>query len=328
MLVWGEIVKALQAAQRCVLVSLAEVQGSSPREAGARMVVRPDMSFSGTIGGGRLEYEALHEAVSLMRESRDSFFQISSYALGPELGQCCGGRVKVAFEVFEASDISLAQRFSTQECAGEFAVVANICGRNKPIRRVVNAYEVTSEDPQIAINQGKLKERFGTLQPHLYIFGAGHVGKAVMLAMAPLGFKITVIDERAEILPKIVASNIRCVHLNEPQNIVRNLEPGNYVLVMTHDHKRDHAIVDAAVRRTDLSYIGLIGSATKRARTLSRFKNSGIPETQSNQLVCPVGLTEIKSKKPSDIAISIAAQLLVVKEGQIAISDRARKIAS
>lgn len=327
MLVWGEVTAALEATQRCVLVSILESVGSSPREVGTRMVVRPNMTFKGTIGGGRLEYDALHEAVLMMKKT-DSLFQTRSYALGPDLGQCCGGRVKIAFEQFDESNLKTAHDFSTQEGVGNFSTIANVCGSDGLERHVLPAPYCDENGPAIALNQGKLTERFGEDRPHLYLFGAGHVGKAVVLAMAPLGFKISWIDERAEIFPKYVPSNIRCIHLHEPQVIVKNLEPGNYVIVMTHDHKRDHAIVDAAVRRSDLAFVGLIGSATKCARTLSRFKSSGISEAQCKQLVCPVGITEIKSKKPSDIAISIAAQLLVVKEEQMSNSKRGFRLAS
>ncbi|GHB34430.1 xanthine dehydrogenase accessory protein XdhC [Pseudovibrio japonicus] len=327
MLVWGEVLSALDATGRCVLVSIVDVAGSSPREVGARMVVRPDMSFKGTIGGGRLEFDVLHEAVSLMK-SDSANFQTRSYALGPDLGQCCGGRVEIAFEQFFLNFRDIAQDFSTKECMGIFSTTANICSSGSVERHVLPPAMSSSESAEIVLNQGKLTERFGEDRPHLYLFGAGHVGKALVLAMAPLGFRISWIDERNEIFPKYLPSNIRCIHLNEPQVIVKNLEPGNYVIVMTHDHKRDHAIVDAAVRRTDLAFIGLIGSATKRARTLKRFKDSGISEAQSKQLVCPVGITEIKSKKPSDIAISIAAQLLVVKEKQISNAQGGFRFAS
>ncbi len=316
MRVWGEILSALDAVGRCVLVSIVDVAGSSPREAGTRMVVRPDMSFMGTIGGGRLEYDVLHEAVSLMSEG-GAAFQIRSYVLGPDLGQCCGGRVEIAFEQFHFNYRSRAQEFSTQENAGIFSTTANTCSSGPLERQVLPPSMCRADSAENVLNQGILTERFGEDRPHLYLFGAGHVGKALVLAMAPLGFQISWIDDRREIFPKYLPSNIRCIHLNEPQVVVKNLEPGNYVIVMTHDHKRDHAIVDAAVRRTDLAFIGLIGSATKRARTLKRFKDSGVSEAQSKQLVCPVGITEIKSKKPSDIAISIAAQLLMVKEKQM-----------
>lgn len=327
MLVWGEVLSALDAASQCVLVSIVGVAGSSPREVGARMVVRPDMSFKGTIGGGRLEYDVLHEAVSLM-ESDGADFKTRSYALGPDLGQCCGGRVEIAFEQFNLTYHSRAQDFSTRECVGNFSTTANTCSSGGLERHVLPPEMCSADSEKIVLNQGKLTERFGEDRPHLYLFGAGHVGKALVLAMAPLGFQISWIDERHEIFPKYLPSNIRCIHLNEPQVIVKNLEPGNYVIVMTHDHKRDHAIVDAAVRRTDLAFIGLIGSATKRARTLKRFKDSGISEAQSKQLVCPVGITEIKSKKPSDIAISIAAQLLVAKEKQISNAQGGFRFAS
>ncbi|KZL17561.1 putative xanthine dehydrogenase subunit A [Pseudovibrio axinellae] len=327
MLVWSEVLSALDAAGRCVLVSILDVAGSSPREAGARMVVRPDMSFKGTIGGGRLEYDLLHEAVSMMKRGQTAFVS-QSYALGPDLGQCCGGRVQVALEQFDLNYRGRAQDFSAQEVLGNFSTIANICSSKSLERQVLSPAMCDPNSAEIVLNQGKLTERFGQDRPHLYLFGAGHVGKALVHVLAPLGFQVSWIDERREIFPEYVPSNIRCIHLHEPQVIVKNLEPGNYILVMTHDHKRDHAIVDAAVRRTDMAYIGLIGSATKRARTLKRFKDSGLSEAHSKQLVCPVGITEIRSKKPSDIAISIAAQLLVVKDQQMSAAKGGFRFAS
>ncbi len=327
MQVWGEIVTALEAAGSCVMVSIVRVRGSSPREIGARMIVRPDMSFRGTIGGGRLEYDALHEAVLIMKTKQPAF-QTRSYALGPDLGQCCGGYVLLAFEPISLNYLEIAQRFSTQERMGNFSTTANTCSTSS-LQRTISATGICDpQTPEIALDHGTLQERFGAPAPHLFLFGAGHIGKALTLAMAPLGFQISWIDERKEVFPKYVPSNTRCIHLNEPQVIIKSLEPENYVLVMTHDHHRDHAIVDAAIRRTDLAYVGMIGSRTKRLRTLKRFKNSGIPEEHCKQLVCPVGLDEVKGKKPAEIAISIAAQLLVVKEKQLSIAPGGLRVVS
>lgn len=119
MLVWGEVLSALDATGQCVLVSIVNVAGSSPREVGARMVVRPDMSFKGTIGGGRLEFDVLHEAVSLMK-SDSVDFQTRSYALGPDLGQCCGGRVEIAFEQFFFSISVILHKTFPQKNVWEF----------------------------------------------------------------------------------------------------------------------------------------------------------------------------------------------------------------
>src|SRR5262245_10994017 len=122
MSVWPTIERFIAEQGAAVLVTLADAQGSSPREPGARMVVRPDGGFSGTIGGGALEWAALAEAQSML--ARGDAFRRVSKALGPDLGQCCGGRVIVTLERFDPHDHGLVAAFARAERAGPFVTVA------------------------------------------------------------------------------------------------------------------------------------------------------------------------------------------------------------
>ncbi len=123
MSVWPTIERFIAEHGSAVLVTLADAQGSSPREAGARMVVRPDGGFSGTIGGGALEWIALAEAQSMLARGED--FRRLSKALGPDLGQCCGGRVVVTLERFDARDRASVAALAQAERAGAFVTLAS-----------------------------------------------------------------------------------------------------------------------------------------------------------------------------------------------------------
>src|SRR5580692_4883514 len=142
--VWPTIERFLAEHGAAVLVTLAERAGSSPREVGARMVVRPDGRFSGTIGGGALEWLALAEAQQMMaaRGGTSAAFRRLHKALGPELGQCCGGRVVVTLERFDAADLGKVAPFAAAEHAGRLLTVADA---GKPTSRVVVGEDVVGK---------------------------------------------------------------------------------------------------------------------------------------------------------------------------------------
>ncbi|MEN9755297.1 MAG: hypothetical protein RLZ07_1679 [Pseudomonadota bacterium] len=148
----------------------------------------------------------------------------------------------------------------------------------------------------------------------LYLFGAGHVGRALVMALAPLPFTVTWIDERAEIFPDYVPRNVNVKRVANPLDEVGNIPHQGFCLVMTHSHPLDLALVGAALQRNDLAYIGLIGSATKRARFESRLRQSGQGAVALKRLICPVGLPGLYGKEPAIIAASIAGDLLIRRQ--------------
>ncbi|MEM8752186.1 MAG: xanthine dehydrogenase accessory protein XdhC, partial [Pseudomonadota bacterium] len=210
-----------------VLVSVAAVEGSAPREVGAWMLVRED-GFDGTIGGGALEWAALAAAREMLAsgETRREIDQ----PLGPALGQCCGGRVRLTLE---------------------------------------------RDAPQPSTASG----------PAVLVFGAGHVGAALVRALAPLPVSATVVDERADLLAPLAAL-ARTVVSALPEAEVAAAPPGAAFVVLTHDHALDFMIAEAALRRGDAGYVGMIGSATKRARLAAALARAGLSD---ERLVCPIG---------------------------------------
>lgn len=248
-----------------IRVTVVETRGSTPREAGASMLVTSD-GISGTIGGGQLEWKAIERARRLLEEGNDD--ATLDLPLGPLLQQCCGGHV-----VLE-------------------------------LRRVMGE---AADDP---------KER-----PTVALFGAGHVGRAVVAALALLPFRVRWADVRGD-FPDPLPANVS-VALHE----IATVPTGAFVLVMTHSHPLDLDLVEAALRRDDLAWIGLIGSMTKRRRFEGQLRARKVARPAIDRLVCPIGIRGIDGKEPAVIAASVAAQLLMAFEAQAARSSLPRHVA-
>jgi xanthine dehydrogenase accessory factor len=198
MRVWPVIERVLGAHGTCALVSVVDAQGSSPREPGARMIVTPE-GFHGTIGGGTLEWKALAAAQSLLGKPRA--VKMVNQSLGPDLGQCCGGRVKLAIESFDRSDLDDVKALSLREAEGPFDIRGRIPGLD-------------------------ITETFGSRRRRVYVFGAGHVGRALVLALAPLPFDIVWSDPRPESFPGAAPSNATIVH-GDPLRAMANVPDGS-----------------------------------------------------------------------------------------------------
>jgi xanthine dehydrogenase accessory factor len=309
--VWPTVERFLTEHGAAVLVTLAQAQGSSPREAGARMMVRPDGRFSGTIGGGALEWLALAEAQSMMAGPGASYRRLNK-ALGPELGQCCGGRVVVTLERFGAADMDRVSRLAAAERAGGFTTVAE---PGRPMARTVAPAELVPPVSAYAqLADGRIAERFGSDATALYLFGAGHVGQCLVLALAPLPFAVSWIDPRAGAFPSHVPGNVTCRTDNEPVHLLEQAPDGAFIAIMTHSHALDLDVAAAALKARRFPYVGLIGSATKRARFASTLRQIGMAGDDIDRLICPIGLTEIHDKAPAAIAAATAAQLLIRRE--------------
>ena len=234
----------------CVVVRIIKAEGSTPRNVGAAMLVTQG-GFKGTIGGGTLEWLAMAEAQKLLGQPKTKK-QIQKH-LGPDLGQCCGGRVTLEFENFNADDVPVF----------------------KP-----DVVEPTQ----------------------LHLWGAGHVGRATIMALAPLPFHTTWWDVRDNAFPTHVPENVTC-RIGSPAD----MQTPGLVLVMTHSHALDFEIVDYALRNPSFSHVGLIGSETKRARFAKRLHDA---QVNTQRFFCPIGQKSISSKHPAVIAATVAVQLL------------------
>lgn len=257
------------------LVEVAATKGSTPREAGAFMLVSASAIF-GTIGGGQLEYMAIDKARQMLgkgtrspaREApldADEVCATLDVPLGPEIGQCCGGRVEVLIRLVD----------STME------------GR--------------------LIAQAEAEEEH---LPHVYLFGGGHVGQALAASLELLPVRVIVVETRSEALegmPQTVETRLTPM----PEAVVREAPAGSAFAILTHDHALDFLIVAEALKRDDTAYVGMIGSKTKKATFRSWFlKSAEGSEAEFNRLVSPIGGSAVKDKRPTVIAALAAAEIM------------------
>ena len=312
MKVWGHIASCLKSGGACALVTVTRVEGSTPREQGARMVVRPDGGFFGTIGGGTLEFEVIRTA-SKRAANGVLRLDLQMMSLGPDLGQCCGGRAQVAIEVLTIRSLTMAQQLDELEKnGGSFStrstVIDGIPSSREVIDRQVDSPFELAQDAENATSS--LTERFGSDYRPIYLFGAGHVSKALVLALAPLPFSVRWIDSRMDQFPGAVPANVTKIHSLDPPALLSEASADSFVLAMTHSHALDEEIMARALLLQKFSYCGVIGSKTKRARFQKRLKSRGLTDSLISEMTCPIGVAEIKSKQPAVIAAGITVEML------------------
>jgi xanthine dehydrogenase accessory factor len=308
---FNRLIEALDAEGGGALVSLIKVEGSAPRESGTRMVVRPSGAFNGTIGGGQLEWQALAAAQDALAKGRSAPVR-RTVLLGPDLAQCCGGRVEWLIETFDRRDAAELETLAAAERKGPLVTQAARTDDGRLSRKIALAPAIGGP-PFETRPDGTLIERFGDGWTDLYLFGAGHVGRALVLALAPLPFRVRWIDPRQEAFPLRAPTNVTMAQAQDPTEVLASAPDGAHILVMTHSHPLDLAIVSRALSEERFAFVGLIGSATKRARFLSQMRAAGLTKIMLDRLTCPIGLPGVEGKEPAVIAASVAAQLLIAR---------------
>lgn len=308
------IADALASARRgeaLAMVTIVGAQGSTPRETGARMLVWPDR-FTGTIGGGSLERQGLDQARRLLAQANRRH-ALQDYPLGPMLGQCCGGHVRLLVERVDAESLHWLERAAAQ--ATPFALTTRF--GDGGISRTVEAELVPSDSPRTPIPEVRtISEAIRPTPPRLVIFGAGHVGQAVARAFAPLPFQLDWLASRDDLRPEASGTRADILSEDELEAAVEAAPADALFAIFTHSHDLDYRLTRAALRRADFGYLGLIGSATKRVRFERRLKDDGFGDADLARLTCPIGVAELKSKEPAVIAVGLAAQLLqITQEG-------------
>lgn len=248
----------LESNPEVIRVRLVRVRGSSPREEGAEMFVAPD-AVQGTIGGGQLEYMAIDEARALLARGGEQ--GAMDVPLGPEIGQCCGGRVAIDLMWMDAA---MRQEAIEAEARAQAA------------------------------------------RPHLYILGAGHVGRALADLAQHLPLRTVLVDGRAEEL-SLCNAEVETVLTPLPEALVRDAPKGSAFVILTHDHALDFLLAAEALGRGDGSYVGMIGSATKRASFKSWTAARG---GSVDGLTCPMGAAESGDKRPEMIAALVLGEVV------------------
>ncbi len=274
------------------LVTILATEGSAPRGPGARMIVT-ERGLQGTIGGGRLEYQATEQARAILAHPPGSW-RVQDYPLGPLLGQCCGGRVRLMVERLD----------EVPESNGPYEVALS----DRVERRLdpgLRRGTIGARGPLPVSGACFLEPAETDLLP-VTMFGAGHVGRAIATRASGLPLHIAWHDSRPE------AAETAGVVLADEDAMVAcaaGASEGAAVVILTHDHGLDYRLTAAALA-SPARFVGLIGSRTKRARFLSRLEKDRVDHAR---LTCPIGLPGIVGKEPEVIAIATLAQLLTLR---------------
>ncbi len=266
----------VRSGQAAMLITVSDSKGSTPRDAGTRMLVTADQLF-GTIGGGHLEWQAIELARQALRECRmqapASWSQ--TFALGPTLGQCCGGVVTLQFAPLNEQAMHLwpiSQGLHIElHGAGHVgqAIVKLLADLDFSVRWIDTR---DSGDASCGLPD----------------------------------------DATVQSLP----AHISWLPSDCPEAEVADAPAGAIHLVLTHRHDLDLRIIEAVLRRGDSLFAGLIGSQTKRAKFLHRLQDKGLSPAQLAHMSCPIGLPGLHGKEPAVIAVAVVAQMLLLRQQQ------------
>ncbi|MGF6767312.1 xanthine dehydrogenase accessory factor [Paraburkholderia sp. GAS33] len=308
-----------------VLVTVARVEGSAPREAGTKMIVTRD-SARHTIGGGHLEWKAIESARQVLKEGMrmSHMRRLERFALGPSLGQCCGGAVVLAFERLDVADLGWISSLAKRVAAGQ-STVRSVSFGPAPDAVMLSEPEPGVESADCLLWDGAGFEESSsllteTIAPRdfaVVLFGAGHVGAALVRVLGTLQCHVRWVDERDAQFPPpeaLQASNVTIDPNDAPDEAIDQAAPQTYFIVMTHNHTLDLELAERILRRGDFAFFGMIGSHSKRKQFEHRLAARGIDPAQIARMKCPLGVDGIDDKSPEIIAISAAAQVLQAVE--------------
>jgi xanthine dehydrogenase accessory factor len=308
-----------------VLVTVATVEGSVPREPGTRMLVSASRQWD-TVGGGHLELRGAEVARAMLASGETR--RLERFPLGPSLGQCCGGVVHLAFELADAAHLAA---LAARPDVDSWRLVALDGAPELALFDAEGKQLAGGEAPSFTRTQGThimrgpderrwLVDLVEAPRARLMLFGAGHVGAAIVRALAELPCRVTWVDEREDLFPASLPANVGVEATDTPEALAAGAAPGTSFLVMTHSHALDQRLAEAILRRPSYhdEWFGLIGSNTKRKQFEHRLRERGVEPARLDAMVCPIGVAGIEGKAPAVIAVGVAAQLLMVWEAHAA----------
>ena len=284
-------------------VVVAETAGSTPREVGAAMLVWSSGQV-GTIGGGELEYRAAQTARDHLLTGGHP--RLTRLPLGPALGQCCGGAVTLLTECYTRDDIA---------ALGQDGIVARAVAPADAtplaVKRVFEQSRAQGVRPAPLLLQGWMIEPLARPTIPVWIYGAGHVGRALVNVLAPLtNLDITWVDTAPDRFPKTVPTGVSALPTGNPAAAAGLAPEDAHHLVLTYSHSLDLNICHAILTRP-FATAGLIGSATKWTRFQKRLTALGHSATLVDKVQCPIGDPGL-GKTPQAIAVGVASALLKI----------------
>ena len=305
----SSLAQAVDSHGQVARILIADHKGSSPREAGTSMLVW-DTGFSGTIGGGALEYQAVEFARKQLHNKILTTLQ--RVPLGPNLGQCCGGSVTLVTECFSQSNLPEETTHFARPVKPK---------TTEPLwvkRGLANARSGT-ETFDTHLQDGWLVESIA--QPHqpVWIYGAGHVGRAIIDTMQGLPFDITWVDTNVDRFPDHISEAVTRLVAQNPALVAKHAPHDAQHYILTYSHALDLELCHAILSHSFKS-LGLIGSKTKRARFTTKLQALGHSRTQISRIICPIGDPSL-GKEPKAIALGITSALIRERANVTALKE-------
>lgn len=336
--IFSALCRALSSGCGAVLCSIIASEGSAPRGTGAKMLVTEDGVTVGTVGGGAVEYRAAQLAAELCREKRSRFqsYHLSSGQIA-DIGMICGGSVELFLQYISPDDsqtLPVAAEAAALSGSGHAAWLITAMDRDGSWQwglwdrsgrlRGLEGIPAEMVEPLLTVapclRQGEPLlyteplSRAGTV----YLFGAGHVGKALVPILAMTDFRVVICDARPhaanrELFPQ--AAKVKCLAYEDAFSHLPPVTEEDYIVIMTPGHQADFEVLRQALA-TPARYIGCIGSRRKVAATREKLLAVGIPAEEIDRVWSPIGL-DIGGDTPAEIAVSVAAQLIACRSGHL-----------
>ena len=313
---WPESLSELIAQGKpSILVTIVEAKGSVPRGAGTKMIVTEQGIHHGTIGGGNLEYQCIGMAQKRLVTSDNHWLRKTHrFPLGASLGQCCGGMVIVLFEYIEAAQPKWLSSLLKHKADRLRAVLMTPLNDASEAKWVAVEPSLKSQDTESTHDPDYLIEIVEASNFNIVVFGAGHVGRALIHVLSGVECEVIWVDSRANEFPDNIPDNVTKLVEPNPEDIVETATIGSYFIVLTHSHSLDQLLCETILKSDDFRFCGLIGSQSKRKKFEHRMRDKGLSEQRIARLTCPIGIQNLSGKQPGHIAVAVAAQLLALQE--------------
>ncbi|MGH1436301.1 MAG: XdhC family protein [Lewinella sp.] len=312
MIFWQKLLDKLQDNQKVYVLTVIENFGSSPGRKGFKMLVAQDKFIFGSVGGGVMEFSLVEEAQQLLLEENSPTFikkQIHRGGVKNGSGMICSGEQTVAFHCLTFQHISVVKNVLNCLQNGEKGTLSLTPGTvSFSVKHLANLF-----DYQINSSEDWFFEEHIGFRETLYIIGGGHVGVAVSELFVKLGFHVIILDNRPH-LNTLENNNFAHQKLVVDYNNIHDYVPqGNhsYVAIMTNKYTDDKLVLSKLIKN-NYKFIGVLGSKSKLKMMWKTLLNEGFTQAELKVIYAPIGLS-IKSETPEEIAVSIAAQAIQVK---------------
>ena len=308
-MIWNKAIQHVKKGNDLILLVVVDSKGSSPGRQGFKMIVSEDGSLYGSVGGGIMEHKLVELAREMIQKGPHVMLknQVHGDAAPEESsGMICAGSQRVALLKLDDQYLSTLEQIDGHKGLGSLML--------SPAGLRFEKVDVTQGEEGFSAGEDWVYREFTGKKGQLYIFGGGHVSLAVCKLFSDLDFYIRVFDNREMELSTVqentYADEISIIDYGEAEDHVTD-GPNHYVIIMTAGHEFDGLILEQMMSKK-LRYLGMMGSRKKVESIFNVLRKTGLEDSDFDRVHAPIGM-DIKSETPMEIAVSIAAEIIRLK---------------